>query len=188
MALWLFTRLIVYSQSLVKFEHLKLKTSQKQWMVWSGCAIPLGVSIIDLDSSTVCSLLSMYAEVDQSFDTTLLLPEINEVLHSDYAVCLVYQITTQPFPLFLEHHLWGDEFVAFVVTPRGIEWKLEIRADSIYRHQGKNQLVRIEGAARFAHLSVFTSLSEGLLVVVTTVGMSLLCHSETEGSLPLRIS
>ena len=146
------------------------------------------MSVVDLDPPTVSSLLDMCSDIDQPLNATLLLSQINEALHSAYTVCLVHQVTTRPFPLFLEHHLWGDEFAAFVISPHGIEWKLEIRADSVYRHEGTNQLVRMKGAPRFAHLSVFTGPSEGRLVVVTAVGMLLLCHSETRGSLSLRIS
>lgn len=127
-----------------------------------------------MDVAHITSFLNTLSIEDLVSRNATLISLVNSLLGCSYTTCLSFELSKEPYSLFLEHHLWGDDFAAVLLSPHSIDWTLEVRSDKLYRHFGENQIVQISGAARFSLRSVFSSPIGGILFVFVSV-VSLLC-------------
>ena len=133
------------------------------------CVMLIGIAVTDLDDANVTAFLNCLSTEDTHSRSDALISLVNSVLGCSYTSCLSFEVSKDPYSLFLEHHLWGDDFAAILISPESIEWTLEVRSDKTYRHCGKNQIVQISGAVRFSLRSVFASSNDGTLFVFVSV-------------------
>ena len=150
--------------------------------------ILIRITVTDLEDASDTSILNSLSIEDTHSRSDVLLSLVNSLLGCSYTTCLSFAVSKDPYSLFLEHHLWGDDFAAILLSPESIDWALEVRSDKTYRHCGKNQIVQISGAVRFSLRSVFTSSNDGILFVFVSVASFLYTYfAETREPLSMRI-
>ena len=110
---------------------------------------------------------------DDFNNTEKIVSAINLFLSSQYNTLVVYPLDPNcPQSVFLEHHLYGDEYTITVVSEQSgnSKWKMHIpHENGINEYQCEFDFFTVKEQSRFCRNVIITSEAKATAVVATTV-------------------